>query len=265
MDLNAIRKRLGQLQTTNNRTSSLWKPQPGKTQIRVVPYEFNKDNPFIELFFHYNLNNRSYLSPISFGRPDPIEEFAQKLKGSGNKEDYQLSKKLEAKMRTFAPVIVRGEESQGVKFWGFGKTVYQELLSIIADPDYGDITDPKNGRDVTLEFKTAEETGASFPSTSIRVKPNQTPITEDSNVLERIKETQKEITDIYQELSYEELTNVLNEWLNPDEESTEETSVKEQPKSENEFDKKLAEDKAKKESANKVQDASQQFDDLFNN
>ena len=265
MDLNAIRKRLGQLQTTNNRTSSLWKPQPGKTQIRIVPYEFNKDNPFIELFFHYNLNNRSYLSPISFGRPDPIEEFAQKLKGSGNKEDYQLSKKLEAKMRTFAPVIVRGEESQGVKFWGFGKTVYQELLSIIADPDYGDITDPKNGRDVTLEFKTAEETGASFPSTSIRVKPNQTPITEDSNVLERIKETQKEITDIYQELSYEELTNVLNEWLNPDEESTEETSVKEQPKSENEFDKKLAEDKAKKESANKVQDASQQFDDLFNN
>ena len=88
----------------------------------VSLYEFNKDNPFIELFFHYNLNNRSYLSPISFGRPDPIEEFAQKLKGSGNKEDYQLSKKLEAKMRTFAPVIVRGEESQGVKFWGFGKT-----------------------------------------------------------------------------------------------------------------------------------------------
>ena len=106
MDLNAIRKRLGQLQTTNNRTSSLWKPQPGKTQIRIVPYEFNKDNPFIELFFHYNLNNRSYLSPISFGRPDPIEEFAQKLKASGNKEDYQLSKKLEAKMRTFAPVVV---------------------------------------------------------------------------------------------------------------------------------------------------------------
>ena len=53
MDLNAIRKRLGQLQTTNNRTSSLWKPQPGKTQIRIVPYEFNKDNPFIELSVSY--------------------------------------------------------------------------------------------------------------------------------------------------------------------------------------------------------------------
>ena len=251
MDLNAIRKRLGQLQTTNNRTSSLWKPQPGKTQIRIVPYSFNKDNPFIELFFHYNLNNRSYLSPISFGRPDPIEEFAQKLKASGNKEDYQLSKKLEAKMRTFAPVIVRGEESQGVKFWGFGKTVYQELLSIIADPDYGDITDAVNGRDVVVEFISAEESGASFPKTNIRVKPNQTPISDDPAVLEKVKTSQKDITEIYQEQSYDDLTNVLNEWLNPSEDSSEEeTEEKSAPASD------LA--------TSKVKDTSEAFDELFN-
>ena len=251
MDLNAIRKRLGQLQTTNNRTSSLWKPQPGKTQIRIVPYEFNKDNPFIELFFHYNLNNRSYLSPISFGRPDPIEEFAQKLKASGNKEDYQLSKKLEAKMRTFAPVIVRGEESQGVKFWGFGKTVYQELLSIIADPDYGDITDAVNGRDVVVEFISAEESGASFPKTNIRVKPNQTPISDEPSVLELVKTSQKDITEIYQEQSYDDLTGILNEWLNPSEDSSEEeTEEKSAPASD------LA--------TSKVKDTSEAFDELFN-
>ena len=249
MDLNAIRKRLGQLQTTNNRTSSLSKPQPGKTQIRVVPYEFNKDNPFIELFFHYNLNNRSYLSPISFGRPDPIEEFAQKLKASGNKEDYQLSKKLEAKMRTFAPVIVRGEENEGVRFWGFGKTVYQELLSIIADPDYGDITDAVNGRDVVVEFISAEETGASYPTTKIRVKPNQTPVSDDPTILEKVKSSQKDIRDIYQELSYEELTNVLNEWLNPSEDSSSDETTETQSQS---FEQ------------NKAKDTSEAFDELFN-
>ena len=251
MDLNAIRKRLGQLQTTNNRTSSLWKPQPGKTQIRIVPYELNKDNPFIELFFHYNLNNRSYLSPISFGRPDPIEEFAQKLRASGNKEDYQLSRKLEAKMRTFAPVIVRGEEKQGVKFCGFGKTVYQELLSIIADPDYGDITDPVNGRDVVVEFLSAEETGASFPKTNIRVKPNQTPVSDDPELLELVIK-QQDIRDIYQEQSYDDLTEVLNEWLNPDEtsseEETEESTVSTSQLSE----------------TSKVSKTADAFDDLFN-
>ena len=251
MDINSIRKRLNQLQTTNNRTSNLWKPQPGKQVIRVLPYKHNKDNPFIELFFHFGLNNKTYLSPITYGRPDPIEEFAQKLKTSGNREEYQMARKLEAKMRTFAPVIVRGEEAQGVRFWGFGKTVYQELLSVIADPDYGDITDPVNGRDVSVEFKTAEETGASFPKTTIRVKPNQTPITEDKAQLEGILDNQKDITELYQELSYEELTDVLNEWLNP--ELSEEENKETAPAS-----------VVAAESTKTVEDASKAFDDLFN-
>ena len=256
MDLNAIKNRLSQLQTTNNRTSNLWKPSPGSQVVRIVPYKFNADNPFIELYFHYDLGGKNYLSPISFGRPDPIEEFAQKLKSTGSKDDYRLGRKIEAKMRTFAPVMVRGEETQGVKFWGFGKTVYQELLSIIAAPDYGDITDPVNGRDVAVEFKTAEETGKSFPSTSIRVKPNQTPITEDASVLESIKETQKNITEIYQERSYDELTQALNDYLNG--ESSSESSEKETKKEEvvtTTSDSKSYDSK----------ETSDAFDDLFNN
>ena len=252
MDLNAIKTRLNQLQTTNTRTTNLWKPQPGQQLIRIVPYKFNKDNPFIELYFHYDLGGKNYLSPISFGRPDPIEEFAQKLKSTGSKDDYRLGRKVEAKMRTFAPIVVRGEEKEGVRFWGFGKTVYQELLSIIADPDYGDITDPTSGRDVAVEFKTAEETGKSFPSTSIRVKPNQTPITEDASILEAIKESQKEITEIYQERSYDELTQALNDYLNGGTESTEKTKTKEEAKT------------PSKASSYNAKETSDAFDDLFN-
>ena len=251
MDIDAIRKRLEQLQTTNTRTTNLWKPQPGKTQIRIVPYKYNKSVPFIELFFHYDLGGKSYLSPISFGRPDPIEEFADKLKSSGNREDWRLGKKLEAKMRTFAPVVVRSEEGEGVKFWGFGKTVYQELLSIIADPDYGDISDPVNGRDVVVEFKTAEEIGASFPKTNIRVKPNQTPVTENKAVFESILENQKNITEIYQEQSYDELAEVLQNWLSPsdDGESSEENDS--------------ATETTLKQTTT-VTNASEAFDELFN-
>ena len=250
MDLNAIKNRLNQLQATNTRTSNLWKSSPGQQIVRIVPYKFNKDNPFIELYFHYDLGGKNYLSPISFGRPDPIEEFAQKLKSTGSKDDYRLGRKVEAKMRTYAPIIVRGEESQGVRFWGFGKTVYQELLSIIADPDYGDITDAVSGRDIAVEFKTAEETGKSFPSTTIRVKPNQTPITEDASLLESINETQKNITDIYQERSYDELTEALNEYLSgSSEDEGEDSSDSETNETAKTFDKK---------------ETSDAFDDLFN-
>ena len=254
MDLNAIKKRLNQLKTTNNRTSNLWKPQPGQQVIRIVPYKHNKENPFIELYFHYDIGGKSYLSPQSFGRPDPIEEFADKLKQSGNREDWRLGKKLEAKLRTFAPVVVRGEESQGTKFWGFGKTVYQELLSLIADPDYGDISDPINGRDVVVEFKTAEETGASFPKTSIRVKPNQTPITEDKAVLTDLLDNQKDIREVYNELSYDELAEALGDWLNPsdgEEESSKSESVP-------------ASTSTLASATSNTSNVSDAFDDLFN-
>jgi hypothetical protein len=255
MDISAIKKRLNQLQTTNTRTSNLWKPQPGKTLIRIVPYKFNKQTPFIELFFHYDIGGKSYLSPISFGRPDPIEEFADKLKSSGNRDDWKLGKKLEAKMRTFAPVLVRGEDKEGVKFWGFGKTVYQELLSVIADPDYGDITDPVNGRDVGVEFKTAEEIGASFPKTTIRVKPNQTQITEDAKELETLLNSQKDIREIYNEQTYDELAEVLQKWLNPSEDEEETDTKKETEKSST---------VSTLQSNTTTSDASAAFDDLFN-
>ena len=260
MDINAIKQRLSQLKETNTKTSNLWKPQPGTQVVRIVPYKFNKDNPFIELYFHYDVAKRTYLSPISFGRPDPIEEFATKLKQTGNKDDWRLGRKLDAKMRTFLPVIVRGEEAQGVKFWGFGKTVYQELLGFIADPDYGDIADPMTGRDISVEFKTAEETGANFPSTSIRVKPNQTAITEDKEQLKSMIENQQEITQIYTEQSYDELKEVLHNYLNPsDTDSNETGAVGNTDTAKNDNLDKVVDEKTEKNS-----DVEAAFDDLFN-
>jgi hypothetical protein len=217
LDISKIKSRLNSLSNTNQKSNLLWKPNPGKQEVRIVPYKFQPDNPFIELKFHYNLNGKTYLSPDSFGRPDPIVEFAARLKRSGDKEEWKLARKLEPKMRTFAPIVVRGEEHEGVKFWGFGKQVYQELLSIMSDPDYGDFTDLANGRDVVVEFKTAEETGKQFPETSIRVKPNTKPAVDPTNkeLLEKVA-NQTKILDLFPELTYDELKDVMNNWLHPE-------------------------------------------------
>ena len=56
----------------------------------------------------------------SFGHPDPIVEFAEKLTRSGDKDDYRMGRSLMPKMRTLT-VIVRGEEAEGVRFWGLVK------------------------------------------------------------------------------------------------------------------------------------------------
>ena len=218
IDLDAIRRKLNNLQTQTGRQDNLWKPEPGKNQVRIVPYQFNKDNPFIEMYFHYDLGKKNYLSPITYGEADPVEEFAQKLRATGKSDDFNLAKKLTPKMRVYAPVLVRGKESEGVKLWGFGKQVYTELLGFIADPDYGDITDVTGGRDISVEFTPAEGVG-NYPKTAIRVKPNQTAATEDKNVAEKIMNGQKDIFEIFKKQSYDQLKGVLAEWLDPDGES----------------------------------------------
>ena len=254
MDINAIKSKLATLQSTTSNKDNFWKPEPGTQVVRVVPYKHNKDNPFIELYFHYNLgNNKTYLSPMSFGRPDPVAEFADKLKSTGNKDEWIQGKRLEPKMRTFAPVVVRGKESEGVKFWGFGKTVYQELLGVIADPDYGDITDATNGRDIGIERQTPAEAGNQYGKTTVRVKPNQTAITDDAETLKGIFENQSELTELYNEPTYDELKDVLQTFLNPSEET--EASV---PTNTTE---KVAQQTATKSTA----DVSDAFDNLFNN
>ena len=253
IDLEAIRRKLNNLQTQTGRQDNLWKPEPGKNQVRIVPYQHNKENPFIEMYFHYDLGKKNYLSPVTYGEADPVEEFAQKLRNTGKSDDFKLARKLTPKMRGYVAVIVRGQESEGVKFWGFGKTVYQELLSVIADPDYGDITDATNGRDIGIDRQTPAEAGNQYGKTTVRVKPNQTTITDDATLLTSIMDNQSDLVELYNEPTYDELKEVLQNYLNPSDET--ETSA---PTNTTE---KVAEQTATKSTA----DVSDAFDNLFNN
>ncbi len=250
IDVNALRNKLKQLQ--NQGSKQLWKPSPGENNVRIVPYKHNKENPFIELQFHYDFGKKTYLSPATSGKPDPIVEFSDKLKASGDTEDWKLGKKMEPKMRTYVPILVRGKENEGVKFWGFGKQVYTELLGFIADPDYGDITDLVDGRDIVVTFTPAAGEGA-FPKTQIRVKPNVLKATTDSDIVAKIKE-QVDINELFPEATYDELKIALETWLSGD------TKVADTP--ETPF---LAgtDDKPTKTSAVTVDDASAAFDALF--
>jgi len=225
INIDQLKSRLKQIQSTtssggNSGSEFMWKAPVGKSQVRIVPYAHDKSNPFIELYFHYEIGKKVMVSPSSFGRPDPIIEFAEKLKKSGSKDDWKLGRKIEPKFRVYVPVIVRGKEEEGVKFWSFGKQIFQELLGYIADPDYGDITDLMNGRDITIEHIAADEGGKTFPSYTVRIKPNAAPATQDKTIADLIVNGQKNITDIVKEPTYEDMTKALEEWLNPDASST---------------------------------------------
>jgi len=222
MDLNAIRSKLNSLQQQNKGNggsdkSLFWKPSIGKQVVRIVPNKFNKANPFTEVYFHYGIGERVMISPINYGEKDPIVEFSKELRKTSEPDNWRLAKKLEPKMRVFAPVIVRGEENKGVRFWEFGKQVYQELLSYAADEDYGDFTDVVSGLDMTVEVVQ----GNPYPQTSLRVKPKQSPLSEDNTQVEKWLAEQPELLKYYKKYSYDEMKTALQDWLNPEDAATE--------------------------------------------
>ena len=235
MDLKSIKNKLGALQSQGKSkekidyTKSLWKPkQEGKFQIRIVPSKLDKTNPFKEVFVHYGMSKFPMYALTNWGEKDPIVEFAKQLQKTNDKENWKLSKKLEPKMRVFAPVIVRGEEDKGVRLWEFGKEIYMQLLGIADDEDYGDYTDINEGRDFTVEAVMGDIGGRQGLKSSIRIKPKTSPLSASKNDIELWLEEQPDILELQRKIEFDKMKELLQNWLNPEDATEEVDEVEEE-------------------------------------
>jgi len=223
MNLDFIKQKLDSLQGKDKKSSKFWKPQEGEQRVRILPYKYNRENPFIELKFYYyrtpDGKTKTFLSPSVNGNPDPVLEFCEKLRATGTKENWILSKSYEPKLRTYVPVVVRGQEDQGVKFWGFGKTVYETILEKMSNPDIGDITDLENGNDLIIKFTKVPPSGKKYPDTKVDVRIKKTPAVDPANdeLLQKIQD-QVDIMTLFTEPSYEELKKEFEDHINPENE-----------------------------------------------
>ena len=214
IDFDAIRKKLGQLSGTNTRRNVMWRPEEGEEHtVRLLSFKDNDGQPFKERWFYYNIgNNPGLLAPKQFGKQDPIQDLINTLREDGSKESYELAKKLYPKMRCYAPVIVRGEEDKGVRLWSFGKTVYQSLLNIMLDEDYGDITCPSEGRDVKVVC--TKPPGRMWATTTVRPRGKASELSTDAGQIKEWVDNVPDLDQLYTLKPADELEKIVNDWLN---------------------------------------------------
>ena len=214
INFDAIRKKLDNLSGNNKKSSASWKPKEGEEYtVRLLSFPNNDGQPFKELWFYYNIgNNPGLLAPYQYGKTDPIQDLIQKLRDEGTKESYELAKKLYPKMRCYAPVIVRGEEDKGVQLWAFGKQVYQSLLAIMVDEDYGDITDPESGRDVKV--RCFKPNGKKYTETEVMPRGKASPLNTNQATAKTWLGNIPDVSKLYELKSPEELTKIVNDWIN---------------------------------------------------
>lgn len=263
MDIEVIKKKREELMKKKGGGSNdLWKPSSGENHIRIVPYQYDKDNPFTEIHWHYNINGKHILCPRrNFGEECPICDVARELWQEENEEDKQMAKKLFATMQFYAPIIVRGQEQQGVKFWRFSQTIYDNLLLPFENGEIDDFTDIENGRDVVVTRKSPKEVGNMYGKTSARLSMNSSPmLSEDiisDELMTKILEEQKDIFDVLENSRYEveEINKLLKDWF--DEEANEDSKTDEDDKDTD------LDDISEEESENEADDVMEKFKNIL--
>ena len=221
INLDLMRKKL---ETSKNngkpQDNTKWKPSEGDQTVRLLPA--NDGDPFKEFHFHYNVGkNPGILCPKrNHGEDCPICEFASKLwrEGVENGDDQakREAKKLFARKRYYSPIIVRGEETKGVRVWSYGKTAYETLLSYVLDPDYGDITHAETGTDIVLNYHIPGTPG-SFPKTSLKPRRRPSVLCDDAVAdCDELINSVPEIETLFQRLSTSEVQTLLDDYLSSD-------------------------------------------------
>ena len=175
----------------------------GEKVVRILPTK-DGSSPFKEVWFHevqiqgrwqklYDPGKNSDGSPS--GERSPLNEVEEALKLTGNEQDKELARQYRSRKFYIVKVVDRQNEDDGVKFWRFkhnykGDGIMDKLVPLFQKR--GDITDSKEGRDITLILKQVKSlNGVTYTSVS-------TIMTEDPSALS---------TD----------TSLMDEWLGNDE------------------------------------------------
>lgn len=236
-NIDLIKQRLQKLQSKTSDSSSqvdyskiFWKPKLGTQIVRIVPRKENRDYPFVEVSFHqYNVFKKSVYCLDVFGEEDPVLQYRRELYNEGTPEAKDLAKKISPRTKYFAQVVVRGEEDMGTRLWEFNKTTYEKLLSIMANEDFGDVTDIIDGTDLTIEgYKDTVAIGkknVEYIAVNVTPKRRTSPLSENAEQAKSFLENQNNILEVYKKFSYDEIKTMLKNYLVPKDETAEEPAA----------------------------------------
>ena len=152
----------------------------GENTIRIIPAFGEKKDFWIERKISYGVGpKRSVIVPPGqFGKPDPLMDYIAKLRQDGDDVSKKEADKIKPKSRFIAMVVKRGpSEKDGPVQWNMNHDNYVKLLSYMADPEYGDITDAQKGVDIIIKYTPGEKTKNGFAVTAVdRTKRNPSPL-----------------------------------------------------------------------------------------
>lgn len=243
MNINALKERLSQLNRSTNKSANLWKPKD-EHDVRMVQNPHSSE-PFQELYFHNEIGDAMpILCPrMNSGKDCPICDFADKLKAwkdpetgqdkpkSTREADFEIFKKIQAKARVFVPVIERGKEDEGAKWWSMTPAQAQQALEMClegdrleemgVDKDDGEgaakiLFGTAKGYDIHVSYAKPGEKQNSKLFTQItlkgRIKPSA--LSKDEGQVKKILESIKKLSEVFPTPPASEVERAFQKFVN---------------------------------------------------
>lgn len=230
LNMDAMKSQLNAESQNSYSNAEYDKLQQGKNVRRVLWPKGDSEYFYSDGYLHFGIgpDGKSVATcPKTWGQKEkcPICEMVEQLQKSKNKDDKKLADDIKAKRRIYINVINRDDEEETPKVLPIGATIFKGLLETICDADYGDITDPDTGHDVTI---TRKGQGLKTEYT-VLPKPKATPVSE-TQTAEEIEAEMTDLNSLFIKKSYDELKALL------DGEETDSEDEDEDPSSEDEDD-----------------------------
>lgn len=184
MDISKLQEKLQELNSRSGGSGSsigYININDGRNLVRILPAKSDSEMFYKETWVHYgvgksdtNKKGAMVICPKTHGddKPCPVCKKSDMLfKQSKAKDDFysKQAREVRKKKRVYYNAISRddditaytkdadgnwkdpdGKEGSPVKVMSSGIGVFKDLLKIIVDPEYGDITDPEEGLDVII-------------------------------------------------------------------------------------------------------------------
>lgn len=194
---------------------AFFKLAAGTTKVRILP-GIDPSSPDKDFYCkagtHYWVNPSNPKIPVPCSKTkNPkatcvICDKVAELKSSSNKADNLEAEKLRVRVRYYVGVVPReGEDAGKVMVYPAPKAIYTKILSLMEDPEYGDITNSTEGFDLNMT-RTGSGMETKYDGYPVR---NPSPISQDLEELANILSRQPELWRFREAPVQEEVTKFM--------------------------------------------------------
>jgi hypothetical protein len=255
LDISKLAERLAQLNRGGNNSNSSMgfiSIKDGRNVVRLLPKREGDETSLFgeqEVFVHYgvgksetNKNGSMVVCPTTYGddKKCPVCELAAELRRLSKKKDDSYDKQARSsgrKKRVYYNAVSReedlnsykydadkkkwynkdGEEESPIKVLGTGVGVYKDVLKIICDPEYGDITDFNDGLDVIIT-KSGTGFNTEYDVKTVRKESPAIPDDAPAELVKGWKEALHDLSSLAKVKTYSEIAATMDGGSEPEQE-----------------------------------------------